>query len=153
MERPWLSLAVFFLISFALASSVHAQKKKDPIRCPEVAAPQSEPVKTGGNLKLLKGEEPEYPEEARRRRIVGAVLLQVIVNEEGQVFEIDPLRGYPLLILSAIEAVCGWQFEPVMLKGKAVPVVRTIALRFDSGRVDLPAERHAEGIPESVVNY
>lgn len=155
VESPRRSLGLCFVISFILVGSIHAQNS-DAVRCPDVAAPQSEPVKTGGNLKLLnKGEEPEYPEIARRRRIVGAVLLQVIVNEEGRVFELEPLRGHPLLILSALETVCGWEYEPVMLKGKAVPVIRTIALRFDLGRepVDPPVEKDPEGIPESVVDY
>ena len=55
---------------------------------------------------------PEYPELARRLRIVGAVKIQVVVSPAGKVRSTKVVGGHPLLIQAALDAVRRWKFEP-----------------------------------------
>ncbi|HDT12860.1 MAG TPA: TonB family protein, partial [Candidatus Aminicenantes bacterium] len=40
------------------------------------------------------------------------------------------LRSVPLLDQAAIDAVKQWGYEPMIVEGKAVPVVFTVTVRF-----------------------
>jgi protein TonB len=98
------------------------------------AAPRQEPVRTSGAYlegRVLRRVEPVYPAEARARRVAGVVLLQVIVNEKGEAYEVKVVRGHPLLDMSAVDAVRQWRFKPTQVHGKPVPVLGTIAITFD----------------------
>lgn len=79
---------------------------------------------------------PSYPEAARRERVQGVVVLELIVDEEGRVAEVDVLRGQPMgLTEAAVDAVRQWRYEPVLVDGEAVPVtlVATINFRLETG--------------------
>jgi protein TonB len=95
-------------------------KKKDPIR-------------VGGNVqssKLITRVEPSYPELAKRARIQGIVLLQVTVDELGNVSEVKVIRGHPLLNDGAVGAVSQWKYSPTLLNGEPVPVIATVTVNF-----------------------
>lgn len=79
---------------------------------------------------LIHRVQPEYPELARRARIQGIVLLQAIVDEEGNVTELKVLSGHPLLRQSAVEAVRQWKYTPTLLSGEPVPVITTVSVIF-----------------------
>ena len=94
---------------------------------------RKEPIRVGGRLqasKLLHRVEPEYPELARMAGVSGLVLLRVIVDEEGNVLNIQVLRGHPILSEAAIEAVRQWKYSPMLLNGKPTPVVSTVSVDF-----------------------
>jgi protein TonB len=56
---------------------------------------------------------PEYPAEARARKIQGRVLLMVIVDDSGKVEDnIQVLDSIPILDEAAMEAVRQWSFNP-----------------------------------------
>ena len=58
----------------------------------QVARPQREPLKVGGNVqmsKLIFRAEPVYPERAKAAHIAGQVILEVTVNEKGQVWDVQ----------------------------------------------------------------
>jgi TonB family protein len=75
--------------------------------------------------------EPEYSEEARRAKWQGAVLLQLVVDENGIPLDIKVVRSLGLgLDQKAIEAVQQWRFKPGLKDGKPVPVVATIEVNF-----------------------
>jgi len=74
---------------------------------------------------------PSYPEAARRERVQGVVVLELIVDEEGRVAEVDVLRGQPMgLTEAAVEAVSQWRYEPVILDGQPVPVTLVVTVNF-----------------------
>lgn len=54
---------------------------------------------------------PQYPELARKMNVSGAVKLEVMVAQNGQVKSVKPLGGHPLLIDAAENAVKQWKFE------------------------------------------
>jgi len=75
--------------------------------------------------------EPEYSEEARKAKWQGAVLLQLVVDENGVPQEIKVIRSLGLgLDQKAIEAVQKWRFKPGRKDGKAVPVSANIEVNF-----------------------
>jgi periplasmic protein TonB len=75
--------------------------------------------------------EPEYSEEARKAKWQGAVLLSLVVDENGVPQEIKVVRSLGLgLDQKAIEAVQKWRFKPGLKDGKAVPVSANIEVNF-----------------------
>jgi protein TonB len=63
-------------------------------------------------------------------RVQGVVIIEVVVNESGNVTQPKILRSIPLLDQAALDAVREWQFTPSMLNGKLVPVVMTTTVNF-----------------------
>jgi TonB family protein len=56
---------------------------------------------------------PEYPAEARARKIQGRVLLMVVVDESGKVEDkVQVIDSIPMLDQAAIDAVHQWTFTP-----------------------------------------
>jgi len=80
--------------------------------------------------KPIKNPAPVYPEIARVAGVEGVVILGVKTNEEGQVVDAIVLRSIPLLDQAAIDTVRQWVYEPLVVDGKAVPVVFTVTVRF-----------------------
>jgi len=75
--------------------------------------------------------EPEYSEEARKAKWQGAVLLELVVDENGVPQNIKVVRSLGLgLDQKAIEAVQKWRFKPGQKDGKAVPVSANIEVNF-----------------------
>ena|ERR1700730_550849 len=90
-------------------------------------------IRIGGNVaasKLLHQVAPEYPDEARRKRISGTVVLHVILNREGHVMEIAFVSGPPELVKASMNAVRQWTYHPTLLNGDPVEVDTTIAVQF-----------------------
>ena len=75
--------------------------------------------------------EPEYSEEARKAKWQGAVLLSLVVDENGVPQDIKVVRSLGLgLDQKAIEAVQKWRFKPGLKDGKPVPVSANIEVNF-----------------------
>jgi protein TonB len=81
--------------------------------------------------RLVKEVPPVYPEIARQSQVQGVVILGVKTDEEGKVEDLIVLRSIPLLDQAAIDAVRQWVYEPLIVDGKAVPVVFTVTVRFN----------------------
>jgi TonB family protein len=79
---------------------------------------------------LLHRVEPEYPEEARRQRMQGAVVLDVRIGRDGAVQDVKLVNGQQLLAGAAIAAVKQWRFKPQMRKGQAVEMQTRVTLYF-----------------------
>jgi len=80
--------------------------------------------------RLVREVQPVYPEVARLAEVQGVVILGVKADEEGKVKDVIVLRSIPLLDQAAIDAVRQWVYEPLVIEGKAVPVVFTVTVRF-----------------------
>jgi Ca-activated chloride channel family protein len=94
-----------------------------------------EPMRIGGNVqesKLLHRVEPIVPEIASRARVSAIVMLEVSVDENGNVAEARVVRGHPLLNEAAINAVKQWKYSPTYLNGNPVPVNATVTVAFQS---------------------
>lgn len=86
-----------------------------------------EPVQiVKGGEHLLHGELPEYPHRAIEGRVEGDVLLDLAVDDRGEVSDARVLSGPDELRKAALEAVLAWHYAP-----SAVSSVSTQAtLRF-----------------------
>ena len=88
--------------------------------------------KSGGVLagEAIHRETPAYPPLARAAQISGAVVVEIAIDEEGNVFSARAVSGHPLLKDAAVEAARQWKFNPTMLEGKAVRVIGTLTFNF-----------------------
>jgi len=96
-----------------------------------------EPLRVGGNVqesRILRRVDPVYPELAKRARVETTVILEVNVDEEGNVASIRVIRGHPLLDAAATEAVKQWKYSPTLLNGEPVPVIATVTVIFKLGK-------------------
>jgi protein TonB len=94
---------------------------------PFVALPVSQGV-TGG--RLTRKVDPTYPKEARVQHIEGAVMLDAVVGEDGNVHEVTVTSGQPLLAKAAAQAVKQWRYQPFQLNGKPVSIHNQITIQF-----------------------
>ena len=102
-----------------------------PPATPGVAAPERVRVSMGVTSGLLvKKVAPEYPPDARRARIQGTVVLQVVINKSGDITTVELVSGHPMLAPAAIEAVKQWKYKPYILNGEPVEVETQITVNF-----------------------
>ena len=75
---------------------------------------------------------PKYPESARRKKLVGEVVIKAIVGLKGQVeyAEIIKSSGYGILDTAALKAAKKSKFKPVIERSKKVRSWTTIPFRF-----------------------
>ena len=90
-------------------------------------------IRLGGVVtlaKLIYQPKLEYPELARISRTEGAVELEAVIGKDGTIEELKVLRGHPLLVNAAIQAVRHWRYQPTLLNGEPVEVVTEITVNF-----------------------
>jgi TonB family protein len=73
---------------------------------------------------------PRYPPEARQRRVTGAVLMKVAVDETGATTEVTALCGPRELRASAVRAASQNRYEPFSVGGRPVAVKGFITYHF-----------------------
>jgi protein TonB len=92
------------------------------------------PYRAGSGIqppRLLREVKADYTEEARRKRLSGDVVLEIVVTRDGRVGNISVLRGLGLgLDQQAIAAVRQWQFAPARRLGEPVDVIVEVAVEF-----------------------
>jgi TonB family protein len=74
---------------------------------------------------------PEYPEEARKAKVMGTVVLDAVITEEGAVDKIKVVESPDeQLAEAAIEAVKQWRFNPALCDGEPVAVWYKLTINF-----------------------
>ena len=73
---------------------------------------------------------PKYPALARESHVEGVVILEVIIDERGNVTSTRVLKSVTLLDQAAIDAVQQWKFTPTLLNGEPIPIVMTVTVSF-----------------------
>lgn len=81
---------------------------------------------------IMRGD-PVYPELAKKSGISGTVLLQLRVGVSGKIENVRIVKGSPVLVQAALEAVQRWRYKPAQVKGTPVEsqVWTTIIFKFD----------------------
>lgn len=75
--------------------------------------------------------QPRYTENARRAGVQGTVIVEAIIDEQGNVDNVRVLRGLPMgLDREAVSAVQQWKFRPALLGSKPVRVYFTLTVNF-----------------------
>ena len=102
-----------------------------------IAAPPPPPVKrivrVGGNLKppkLVYSEEPTYPVIAKQAQVQGIVIIDAIIDEQGNVVQAHVVSGPGLLMMAALQAVRSWKYEPTRLNGEPISVEMHVEVHF-----------------------
>ncbi len=73
---------------------------------------------------------PAYPPAARAVHASGAVNVQVIIDEAGNVISANAVSGHPLLRQSAEQAARESKFTPTLLSGQPVKVTGIVIYNF-----------------------
>lgn len=113
------------------------------------AKPSSNPLATQGhseghpvgaetldnkNFKPFGNQKPNYPEMARRMGIEGSATLRILVNEKGQVeqIEVTQWKGHPSFGQAATATARAWRFAPPRYRGQPTKAwfTRTIAFQL-----------------------
>jgi len=94
--------------------------------------PYGGPLRVGGAVsrpELVSSVPIEYPQEASKARVMGVVIVEAIIDEQGNVTSARVLKGLPMgLDKAAEEAVRQWKFKPAMAYGKPVKVYYTLTV-------------------------
>jgi TonB family protein len=93
-----------------------------------------ESLRVGGDVKRpekLSGNLPVYTELGRKAGVSGAVIIEAVIDEQGDVAEATVVKGLPMgLDKAALDAIEGWKFKPATREGKPVQVLYTVTVRF-----------------------
>ncbi|HEY2295943.1 MAG TPA: energy transducer TonB [Thermoanaerobaculia bacterium] len=94
----------------------------------------SPPERVGDDVsrpEIISSTRPVYTELARRARVSGTVILEAIINEQGDVENVRVLKGQPMgLDKAAVDAVQTWKLKPAMKAGKPVKVYYVLTVNF-----------------------
>ncbi len=90
-------------------------------------APISGGVLNGKAISLPK---PAYPPIARAAHASGTVVVQVLIDENGNVVSAHAVSGHPLLQAAAVGAARSARFSPTKLSGQPVKVTGVIQYNF-----------------------
>ncbi len=82
------------------------------------------------NGKAISLPKPPYPPIAKATKAQGTVVVQVLVDENGNVIAAHAVSGHPLLIAAAVAAARQAKFPPTKISGKPVKVSGVINYEF-----------------------
>jgi TonB family protein len=104
------------------------------LRAEETSPAAEQPRQIGGAVtrpEKISGSLPVYPEAARKARMMGIVIVEAIIDENGNVTHTRVLKSLPLgLDQAALDAIRTWKFKPAALEGKPVKVYYTLTVNF-----------------------
>ena len=75
--------------------------------------------------------DPVYPDDARRAKISGPVVMLVTVDDHGKIVDLSALAGPEMLRDAALSTVRQWTYKPYLLNGKPVFVKSQITINFN----------------------
>jgi protein TonB len=100
---------------------------------PPPKAKPTGPMRVGGQVmeaNLIRKVTPTYPPLAKSARVQGTVEFRATISKDGAIENLQLVRGHPLLVNAAKEAVLQWRYRPTMLNGQPVEVITDIIVNF-----------------------
>jgi protein TonB len=79
---------------------------------------------------LIRKVQPAYPPLAKSARVSGTVEFRATISKDGNIEGLTLVRGHPLLVNAAREAVLQWKYRPTLLNGQPVEVITDITVNF-----------------------
>lgn len=93
-------------------------------------------VRIGGEIKAperVKYVPPVYPQAAQDANVSGIIIIEGVIDPQGNVASAKVLKSIALLDQAALDAVMQWKYTPTLLNGVAVPVAMTVTVNFSIG--------------------
>jgi len=129
----------------AVSSPLNMGNVAPPPPAPAPAAPapaaarpaDSKAAPQGGQIQqaqLLRRKEPEYPRMARETGAKGIVELTATIGPDGKVKKVTVVKGHPMLVKAATDAVMQWVYKPTILNGTPVESQTQVLINFTGDR-------------------
>jgi TonB family protein len=129
------------LLLFALAALSSFAQTMDP----------GPPYRVGGDVKaptVIERVDPVYPAEARMNRVAGIVIVETIIDRNGNVGDVKVLKPLPFgLDQAAVDAVKQWKFRPATRNGEPVDVFFNLTVNFKLDGVASEGDMVRPGMP------
>jgi TonB family protein len=135
--------------AFPLQKPTQGQQDESP----KPEKPKREAIRVGGDVKppkIILRPNPAYPEEAKQKGVQGGVVMEVTVNEKGEVWDARVVRGESSLQNAALEAVRRWRFSPALLNGNPVPILVHVEMEFRLDNASAPAGSRPIRVDEKI---
>jgi TonB family protein len=121
--------AACVLVAFATCGTALA------LRMDVNSPPSQKPAPTSVNVKadyltVVNKVTPIYPEQAKKDRVTGSVILATTIGKDGTVERLRVLSGPSALQKAALEAVRQWTYQPFLLNGNPIEVKTNITVTF-----------------------
>lgn len=125
--------------------AIRFQLKKTPnidvLTKSEISAPSIDPVQLRPKPipsissdvalgSLLNHVDPSYPLEAKVAHIQGDVVLFAVIGSDGNINQMEPISGNPVLVRASMAAVRLWRYKPYRVNGEPVDVDTTVTVKF-----------------------
>ncbi|HEY1940307.1 MAG TPA: energy transducer TonB [Candidatus Angelobacter sp.] len=113
------------IVTVAFSPALDDAKKQSatansrPLIAPEIA-----------EKNLIYRVDPEYPPQARIAKIAGLVVLNVVIDEKGNVASVRGVSGHPMLVIVSQNAVKQWKYAPFLINGSAAEVQTMVKLKL-----------------------
>lgn len=133
MQRK-ISVLIFLVIGFAVSNISAQTPQASPEKNKSEERPKGRFIVDPGpavvNSSAINLPKPPYPAAARAVKAEGAVNVQVLIDEDGNVVEAKAVSGHPLLRVASEQAALGAKFKPTLLSGQPVKVNGIIVYNF-----------------------
>ena len=105
--------------------------KPEPVANSSDTPKNNSPIAVGSLIEYAtQKSNPVYPITAKTMRMTGVVRLEVVVDEKGQVAEVQNSTGPSLLRGAATDAVKKWKFKPFTRDGEPVKATGFVNFNF-----------------------
>ncbi|MGP8247326.1 MAG: TonB family protein [Bryobacteraceae bacterium] len=133
MDAPAAGIPGASLSGAAPAPFAASSAPPRPVPPPAASSPASATA-PGGQIReatVIYKKTPEYPVMARQMGAKGEVVLSATVGTDGRVKSVKVIKGHPLLVKAATDAVMQWIYRPTLLNGQPVQNDVRITLNFE----------------------
>lgn len=98
---------------------------------PTDAPKDSSPIAVGSLINYAtQKSSPVYPPMARNMRLTGVVKVELMIDESGQVAQVQNTSGPPMLQRAATDAAKKWKFKPFTRDGQATKATGFVSFNF-----------------------
>jgi protein TonB len=80
--------------------------------------------------KPLRITRPEYPQDAFSKKVQGAVIIEILIGEDGEVAHAKIKKPVPGLNEAALACVSHWKFQPATRAGRSLPTIALVPIDF-----------------------
>jgi TonB family protein len=125
--------------AFPLGSSLMPAPAAPPAMLLDIGSEKGAPSEPGPSTgeeitppKVIHKINPAYPEEARKDKLTGQVICQIVVSTTGIPTELEILSATDdIFVQPTIDAIEQWRFEPATMHGKPVAVWYRLETNFN----------------------